>query len=253
MDAKGDRPAPDPARAAERRTELPAQDLLGIVAHEIKNALGPLSMALQLCERRVADGQPVAGADLAFARGQVRRISRLVNDLLDAARVDSAQLALRPAPVDLAALVRSTVEAFQRGSPCRVTCDLPAEPLVRLADGERLTDALTNLLDNAAKYAPSPLPVEVRLSQVAGADADGAGARVRLAVTDHGPGLSTADQARLFQRYFRTDVARDAAPGLGLGLYLCRVIAELHGGAIGVDSAPGQGATFWLELELGQS
>jgi signal transduction histidine kinase len=202
-------------------------------------------MALQLCERRAADGQPVAREDLAFAQAQVRRIARLVNDLLDTTRVDSAQLALRLAPVDLVALVQTTVDTFLRAHAGPVVCQLPPAPLVRLCDGERLADALTNLLDNAAKYAAGPSPIEVRLSQ--------AGARVRIAVADHGPGIDAADQARLFQRYYRTQVARDAAPGLGLGLYLCRVIAELHGGTIGVESSPGHGATFWLELELGQT
>jgi signal transduction histidine kinase len=220
-------------------------DTLAIAAHEIKNALGPLAMTLQLCDRQAADGKPVSCEDLAFARAQVRRIGQMVNDLLDAARVDSGQLALRLAPVDLCGLVSGAVDVFHRMSPRRTTCDVPATPIVCVADGERLTAVLANFLDNAAKYAPEPSPIEVRLGRT--------GAHVRISVTDHGPGIASDDQQRLFQRYFRAARTADAARGLGLGLYLCRMIADGHGGTVGVDSTPGRGSTFWIDLTLAQT
>src|SRR5581483_9709620 len=104
---------------------------------------------------------------------------------------------------------------------------------------------LANFLDNAAKYAPEPSPIEVRLSRN--------GPHVRIAVADHGPGIEPDDQRRLFQRYFRAARTADSTRGLGLGLYLCRVIAEHHGGVVGVDSVPGRGATFWIDLALAQT
>lgn len=219
--------------------------LLGMAAHELKNALGPLAMTLQICERHAAAGEPVARDDLAFARAQVRKVSQMVNDLLDATRIDSGQFPLRLAHLDLCALVQSTVEAFRRSNPRRMVCDVPPQPLMHIADGDRLAAVLTNFLDNAAKYAPEPSPIEIRMSQAA--------ERVRIAVTDHGPGIKPEDQQRLFQRYFRARATADTARGLGLGLYLCRAIAARHGGAVGVDSEPGRGATFWLDLTLGQS
>jgi signal transduction histidine kinase len=233
------------AGAHERALESDTDHILGMAAHELKNALGPLAMTLQICERHAAAGQPVARDDLAFARAQVRKVSQLVNDLLDASRIDSGQFPLRLAHLDLCALVQSTVDAFRRANPRRIVCDVPPLPLVHVADGERLATVLTNFLDNAAKYAPEPSPIEVRMSQAA--------ERVRIAVTDHGPGIRAEDQTRIFQRYFRARDTADAVSGLGLGLYLCRAIAERHGGAVGVDSAPGRGATFWLDLTLGQS
>jgi signal transduction histidine kinase len=219
--------------------------ILGAAAHELKNALAPLVMTLQICERRALAGEPVAHDDLAFARAQTRRISQLVNDLLDSARIDSGQFPLRLAPLDLCALVQSTVDAFRRSNPRRVVCDVPPLPLMHIADGERLAALLTNFLDNAAKYAPEPSPIEVRMSQ--------AGQRIRIAVTDHGPGIRPDDRKRLFQRYFRGRETAETTRGLGLGLYLCQAIADRHGGAVGVDSAPGKGATFWLDLSLGQT
>ena len=222
-----------------------AQDALGIAAHEIKNLLGPLAMTLQICERRVQQGEPAGRDDLAFARAQVRRLSDLVNDLLDVTRIDAGSFPLRVGTVDLGALVAAALEAFRRVHARRVVTDLPTEPLAISGDAERLGAVLTNFLDNAAKYSPEAAPIELRVSR--------AGGRVRIAVVDGGPGISPDDQARLFQRYFRTTAAAEKTRGVGLGLYISRVIAERHGGSVGVSSTPGRGATFWFELPLGQS
>jgi signal transduction histidine kinase len=224
---------------------LEADQVLGIAAHEIKNALGPLTMTLQLCERRAAMGDAIPLEDLRFARGQVRRIALLVGDLLDTARIDTGRLTLRLAPVDLCALVQETVETFRRGHAQRVVCDLPPLPLVYTADGERLASVLSNFLDNAAKYAPERAPIQVRMSQAAD--------RVRIAVKDQGPGVRPEDRERIFERYYRAPDLAEVASGLGLGLFICRAIAEGHGGAVGVESTPGHGSTFWLDLSLGQS
>ena len=222
-----------------------AEHILGVAAHEIKNALGPLTMTLQLCERRAAMGDSIALEDLRFARGQVRRIAQLVNDLLDTARIDTGPLPLRMAPVDLCTLVQDTVDTFRRVRPQRVVCDLPPPPLMHTADAERLGSVIANFLDNAAKYAPERSPIEVRMSL--------AGDRVRIAVTDHGPGVRPDDRERIFERYYRAAEVADKVSGLGLGLFICRAIAARHGGVVGVDSSLGQGATFWLDLSLGQT
>jgi len=237
-------PPGDPSDPADSRG-LEADHILGVAAHEIKNALGPLTMTLQLCERRAAMGDAIALEDLRFARAQVRRIAQLVNDLLDTARIDTGLLPLRMAPVDLCALVQETVDTFRRVRPQRVVCDLPPPPLMHLADPERLGSVISNFLDNAAKYAPERSPIEVRMSL--------AGDRVRIAVTDHGPGVRPEDRERIFERYYRAAELADTVSGLGLGLFICRAIAERHGGVVGVDSRLGQGATFWLDLSLGQT
>ena len=234
------------ARAAESPSaRLETDDVLGIAAHEIKNALGPLAMTLQLCERRATSGQEISLDDLRFARAQVRRIGEMANELLDAARIESGQLSLRLAPVDLCALVQSTVDTFRRASRRPVVCDLPPTPLMHTADAERLASVLVNYLDNATKYAPEHGPIEVRMSR--------AGERVRIAVTDHGSGVRREDRDRLFERYYRAPATAASVSGLGLGLFICRAIAERHGGSAGVDSEPGHGATFWLDLSLGQT
>jgi signal transduction histidine kinase len=216
-------------------------EALGAAAHEIKNALGPLAMTLELAERRLHAGQPIAREDLAFARGQVRRLAQLVNDLLDVTSVDLADLPVRPRPGDLGAAAAEAVDAFRRGSGRDVVLELPAEPVRASFDPDRLAQVLLNLLDNAGKYAPPPSPIAVAVARTA------AGA-ARLEVRDQGPGLTADAQRAVFDRFVRAREAGDGTHGLGLGLYLCRAIVERHGGRIGVDSAPGRGATFWLEI-----
>jgi len=237
------RAAPRAARrrddARPRGTRDPAL-ALGAAAHEIKNALGPLGMTLELAERRLAAGEPIPREDLAFSRAQVRRLSALVNDLLDVTQIDVVELPVRPSAGDLGALVGEAVQSFQRASAREVTLELPPGPVPAVFDPDRLSQLLLNLLDNAAKYAPPPAGITVALAATA--------TGLRVEVRDGGPGLSLADQRRLFRRFSRARAAGDGTRGLGLGLYLCREIARRHGGRIGVSSAPGQGATFWLEL-----
>jgi signal transduction histidine kinase len=214
---------------------------LGAAAHELKNGLGPLGMTLQLVERRVLSGQPVLPEDLAFARAQVRRLSQLVNDLLDVTHVDTEQFPLRPCAGNLAATVAEAIEMFQRGSDRPVSCVLPAS-LPANFDPDRIVQVVLNLLWNAAKYAPPPALVAVAVTRL--------GAVARVEVRDGGPGVPREVQARLFDRFVRARAEGDGTRGLGLGLYLCREIIERHGGRIGVDSAPGAGASFWFELRV---
>jgi signal transduction histidine kinase len=224
------------ARAGKRRPAL----ALGAAAHEIKNALGPLGMTLELAERRLLAGETIPREDLAFSRAQVRRLSALVNDLLDVTEIDVVELPVRPAPGDLGAMVLEAVDMFRRASAREIALEIPSGPFPATFDRDRLTQLLLNLLDNAAKYAPAPAPITVALAASRGG--------ARLEVRDGGPGLTAVEQRALFRRFSRARAAGDGTRGLGLGLYLCREIARRHGGRIGVTSAPGEGATFWLEL-----
>ena len=221
---------------------------LAAAAHEIKNALGPLAMTLQLAERQLLAGQPVAPDDLAFARAQVRRLASLVEDLLDQTRADLGDLAFRPREVDLCGVVIEAVETFRRGKPAPIVVELPSDggaPLLASVDVGRIQQVLVNLLENAVRYSPAGSNVTVRLARPAPTTA-------RIEVRDVGPGLSADEQARIFDRFVR-GAASEGTSGLGLGLYLCRAIVEQHGGTIGVESAPGKGATFWMDLRASRA
>lgn len=219
-----------------------ATAIVALAAHELKNALGGIGVALARCEQRLQSGKEITAADLAVARAEVRRLSALVNDLLDGARVDLGDVHVQPARLDLAALARDVVEIFQaaRGRP--VILELPGEAVMVDADSERLRGVLVNYLENAVKYAPEPAAITVSVGYTPDSG------RARISVRDEGPGIAPEDQPRLFQRFFRAPSVARRTRGLGLGLYLCRAIAEAHGGAVGVDSTPGAGATFWIEL-----
>jgi len=230
-----------PAPAAPPLSE-DAHAIIAVAAHELKNALGGIGVALARCEQRLARDKPITADDIGIARAELRRLSALVNDMLDGARVDLGVVYVQRAPFDLTALAREVVEMFQaaRGRP--VALSLPETPVAVDGDAERVRAVLVNYLENAFKYAPSPAGITVAV-----APSPGAG-YVRLSVCDQGPGIAPADHANLFQRFFRAPGAAKRTHGLGLGLYLCRAIAEAHGGAVGVVSAPGAGATFWIDL-----
>ena len=221
--------------------------VFGAAAHEIKNALGPLAMTLQLAERQLLAGQPIPPADMAFAREQVRRLSRLVDDLMDLTRADLNLLAVRPRAVDLAAVVNDTVDTFRRGHTAPVSVELPAGALPVSIDDTRIHQVLLNLLENAARYSPEGAPTVWRSAGGRVTVSAPAAAVVRVTVRDRGPGIAAAEQQRIFERFTR-GAAAEGKGGLGIGLYLCRTIMQRHGGAIGVDSTVGDGAAFWIDL-----
>ena len=215
--------------------------VVGAAAHEIKNALGPLAMTLQLAERQLLAGQPIPPADMAFARAQVKRLSRLVEDLMDLTRADLGQLAIRPRAHRSGAVVTDTVETFRRAHASPVSVELPARTRCRSSiDDTRIHQVLLNLLENAARYSPDGAPIDVAVPSPHPA-------AVRVTVRDRGPGIAAAEQQRIFERFVR-GAAAEGKGGLGIGLYLCRTIIERHGGAIGVDSTVGDGAAFWIDL-----
>ncbi|MGZ3459899.1 MAG: sensor histidine kinase, partial [Archangium sp.] len=170
-----------------------------------------------------------------------QRLGALVDELLDAGRITAGRLKLEREEVDLATLARDAVgrmsEALARtGSEVKLVADAQ---VVGRWDRVRLEQVVGNLLSNAAKYGRGQ-PVEVRVE----AGHDG---RARLVVKDHGIGIAPEDQARIFERFERAVNGRQFH-GLGLGLWISREIVESHGGHIQVQSAPGEGSTFTVEL-----
>ncbi len=171
-------------------------------------------------------------------------LTRLVDNLLDAATLEAGALRLEPEPVRVERIVARVV-AQRR--PLTPTHDLhvevaPGLPLAH-ADPLRVEQILTNLVDNAIKYSPDGGPVTVRVAR------DDGDAALVIAVSDRGVGLTAEQAARVFERFYRAADALHGAPrGIGLGLYLCKRLVEAQGGRIGVESAPGRGSTFRFTL-----
>ena len=184
---------------------------------------------------------------LERAERQVNVLNRLVSDLVDMARIQTEKLELQLVEVDLTSLVQEVVEdqRLVAGShPLHV--EVPqGEGVFITADAIRIGQVIGNYLSNALKYSPADFPVEVRLTVEEG--------YARVEVTDQGPGLSQEQQARIWERFYRVPgiaVQSGSSIGLGLGLHINRTLIEQHGGQVGIESTPGQGATFWFTLPL---
>jgi signal transduction histidine kinase len=217
-------------------------DFLSVAGHELKNPLNALQLQLRLLARKAREAR--LSDSLAERAERVartgERLGVLIEDLLDVSRITAGQLQLQLSEVDLAALAREGIsrmaEEFSRAG-CEVRVEAE-RPVVGRWDRLRLEQVVANLLSNAIKYGRSK-PVRVRVEAVPGV--------ARLSVTDLGYGIAPEEQVRIFQRFQRAEATRHIQ-GLGLGLWICRQIAESHGGSLRVVSEPGRGSTFILEL-----
>lgn len=233
--------------AARERAELALgsrDEFLAIASHELRNPVTAIRGLGQLMQRRLREGT-LPDKDL---RDYVDRIagsgvhlSRLVEDLLNVSRLEGGHLDLQFAAVDLVDLVRfAATEASVPDGVLRVVA--PPEPLIVSVDVDRITQILVNLIENAVKYSSNGAGILVSVKS--------SGAQVVLAVRDQGTGLSEKDIAELFKPFARgANAQRENVPGLGLGLYLSRRLAQAHGGSLTVSSpGEGLGSTFTLTL-----
>jgi signal transduction histidine kinase len=226
------------------RTNAEMQRMLGGAAHDLRSPLGVISAYSEVLESVMADRlAPREREMLESIRTATAFMLRLLDDTLDYAKIDSGTLTLAAADTDLADLVRTTAALQQvvaeqsgRGIVLTVSDDLP-----RLAiDPDKIRQVLNNLLANAIRHARAEGPIRVEVARRAG--------EAVVAVTDDGAGIPEADQARLFQPFVQ--LRGEAGGGAGLGLAICRRIAEAYGGRMSVESAPSAGATFRLHLPL---
>jgi two-component system, OmpR family, sensor kinase len=219
-----------------RARSATAEEIVTVLAHDIRNHLNPLNGRLQLLRLKLQSGQPLPASVLESALGAVRRMVRLTDGLLDLARLDQGLFELELAPVDLSALVLEAAAAFSTvGNEVSVT----APPsLVVVADRERLSQALDNVLANAVRHSPKDAPVRVRLEQL--------DKHAEIRVSDSGLGIPPEIMPRLFERFVSTRGSR----GLGLGLYLASRIVQAHGGTLQAESQLGSGATFVFTLPM---
>jgi two-component system, OmpR family, sensor kinase len=216
--------------------------LVADASHELRTPLAVMRAELEVALR--ADNLPADAAEvLASTAEEATRMSRIVDDLLTLAHRDEHRLELSPAPVDLASVataVTTQLRPLADQGGVQLTVRATHVPSV-LADQARLTQVVTNLVDNAIKYTGADGRVEVRVWRADG----GAG----LTVTDSGPGIAAEDLPRVFDRFSRLDPARSrACGGSGLGLAICKALVEAHGGRIWASSTPGTGSSFVLTL-----
>ena len=230
-------------RDADRRKD----EFLAVLAHELRNPLTPILTGLELLGM-AADDAELAARTRAIMTSQTDQLIALVDDLLDVSRITQGKLRLKQAPVELSEILKTAADgsrsALEAGRH-RLSVHLPAEPIVLHADRHRLTQVLSNLLTNAAKYSPGG--GEILLSAEREGDA-----QVLIIVQDGGIGIPAGMEEQIFEMFMQVDRPQERGhSGLGIGLTLVRTLVELHGGTVQAESEGlGRGSRFSIRLPV---
>lgn len=234
------------AQEAQLQRESRKKDeFIAVLAHELRNPLAPLQAGLDLM-RLGSMPSHAFERTRAIMHRQLSHLVRLIDDLLDISRINAGKLELNVEDVDVRDVVQAALEASDAhivGAGHALDVDLPEGGVRIRADAVRMTQILTNLLVNAAKYTPpgGRIALSVRARH----------AHAVFVVTDNGIGIEPELQDRIFEMFTQSDKARELRQGgIGLGLPLTKKLVGLHGGTLAVQSAPGAGSTFTVEIPL---
>jgi two-component system, OmpR family, sensor kinase len=229
--------------AAVQARQVAADELVTVLAHDLRNYMSPLKGRLDIVRLRARrEGRQRDLVDLDAAARSLNRLQVLIQDLLDIGKLDQGLFSLSPEPVDLVALIRDMITALQ---PNNVPIALEApEEVVAEVDPQRVRQAVENLISNAVKHSleGGSVTVEIRVERQSGPESGDA----IITVQDQGPGIPGDLLSRVFDRF----VTGPGSRGLGLGLYLARSIAEAHKGTLTVESSPGRGTKFTMCFPL---
>jgi signal transduction histidine kinase len=234
---------------ALRLLEQTKEDYLALISHDLRAPLTAVQAEAQLLERQLARDGNVDSAYVNRTTSIVansRRMNAMIQELLESSLLESGTMAVQPRPLELIQLLGSIVDriGFERVS-MQASAVTSNGPVLVSADPERIDRVLTNLITNALKYSPELRPVIVGVEQ-------GDGEAI-VSVADQGAGIPPEELPRLFQRFTRGRAGpKGDASGLGLGLYIARLMVEAHGGRIRVESEVGKGSTFFFTLPTRQ-
>jgi len=226
---------------SERRLEEEKTHLVATISHELRTPMAAVYGAAETLIHRDDLPPELRRELLAMIAAQATRLTVIVESVLLTSRLDRGDVEVEREPVDVTEVARATVEAMRSRLPSAVSLELEAgqDAVNAAGDADRIQQVLVNLLDNAIKYGGGSR-VTVRVDRTDGV--------VRLSVQDSGPGLSSAEQARIFDKFYRAGPQLTRAGGTGLGLYISRELVRRMGGRLDVHSKLGAGATFVLEL-----
>jgi PAS domain S-box-containing protein len=230
----------------QRQLARSKNEYLALIGHELRTPLTSISAYTELLRELEPEALAIDGpAMLEVVERNTAQLRHIINELLELSALDTGHAPVHLTPVDLAGLVRESVECTLEaidGSPLVLAADLPEE-LVLPGDRRRLRQIIDNLLGNAVKYSPDGGRISVSLRPVAGA--------AELNVSDTGIGISPEDREKLFTRLYRSSRVRDKAiPGIGLGLALSRAVVQRHHGTIELIDHEGPGTTIKVRLPL---
>jgi K+-sensing histidine kinase KdpD len=222
-------------------------DLMASVSHDLRTPLTGAQIAISsLLDPAAATDAEHIRITLTAANAELHRASRRVQNLLRISRLEAGQLVPHQEVCDLTDIALTAVEHLRPILDDRVVAvEFPDYPLLTEADQEQVGTVVQNLLENAHKYAPAGTPIHLT--------GERHGRLVRISVRDHGPGIPSGEERRVFERYYRAGDASASGGGTGLGLAIARGIILAHGGSIGVTTPLDGGAEFWFALPAAES
>ncbi len=233
-------------RTREKELSARQNEFLTVAAHQLRTPLTAINWTLESLDK-TPNLPPEVATGIQETRGLASRSLKIINDLLEAARLEGGRFGFKMESADLTALLQAAVQNAQPiAEVYQVSIKMdPAPSLPVLMDTERIGLVVANLLDNAIKYNVKGGLVTVRVSP------DEDHKFVRVSVKDSGIGITPENQKNLFQKFYRGGNAAQVEPnGSGLGLYIAKNIVEGHGGKIGVISEVGRGSEFWFTLPI---
>ncbi|MDQ5877443.1 MAG: hypothetical protein QG638_174 [Pseudomonadota bacterium] len=234
----------DAAQASNRARNA----FIANMSHEIRTPMNAIVGLTWTLKQNASDPSQLARLDQVGDATQ--KLLAIINDLLDMARIESDRLTLEPLDFDPIKVLRevvSSVEAQARAKALHISLSAPVLPAMLRGDPVRLGQILTNFASNAVKFTESGR-IDIRAQQLPGGNGR---VRIRFEVQDTGPGISAENMKRLFEPFEQLDASSTRSHGgTGLGLAISRRLAEMMEGHVGVDSKPGEGSVFWLEVPL---
>lgn len=238
LDAIMHRTARELQTAASRRKEV-----IDIIADNMRTPLASARLALESESDTIESSFPDMGKKhLHAALKNFDHIVRLIDDLLELETVRAGRIELEETEFDLKDSLEQAVSSLTAiCRPKQIEVSVECENIIVKADRTRLLQLLVNYLSNAIKFSPAGAAVKL--------SAQARGTTVKLSVTDNGPGMDESTRARVFDRFFQAETEKKSS-GFGLGLPICQLIAQAHGGSVGVESTAGSGSTFWASLPI---
>ncbi len=236
--------------SADRTVEQVKSDFVAAVSHQLRTPLTSIyGFAETLLRQDVLFDEDERRTFLSYIASESERLTGIVDELLNVARLDAGDLHVEPEPIDVASVVSEVVQSAEDTGALnghRFVVDLPPEPLSAEADREKLRQVFSILVENALKYSPNGGTVTVGARRREGT--------VEVRVVDEGTGIPPAEQERIFRKFYRAEsTVRDGGGGTGLGLFIAKELVTAMGGRIWVESSEGEGSKFAFELPATRS
>jgi signal transduction histidine kinase len=233
----------------ERKLAQVKDDFIASLSHELRTPLYAITGFVELLQKNKVKDPVVQQEFMGRISQNADRLVALVDELLDASRLEAGRIELDLADVNIGEMVSETLASLESLGAKKnlvITTSITGggdRPIIALADRQRLKQVLVNIVGNAIKFSPPAGRIGVRVSARDG--------QVRVETSDQGPGIPPDDLSLLFTKFYRTETSvKNAVSGTGLGLYISKMIMDSHGGSIGVQSIVGQGSTFYFALPL---